>query len=297
MQRTMGATALRGGEHGKRSMTTARQPQRPVGELLREWRERRRLSQLAFAIQSGVSTRHLSFVETGRSAPSREMVLHLSEQLEVPLRERNQLLVAAGYAPAYAESALASPQMGVVRAAVRQVLAGHEPYPALAVDRNWNIVDANASIALFTEGAAAHLLEPPMNCLRIGLHPDGLAWRIVNLSEWRSHLLGRLQRQIARTGDPALVQIYDELRAYPYELPESEDELADANAIVVPLRIRDIRDRSRELTFFSTVTTFGTPLDITVEELSIESFFPADAETAAVLHERYASGMGGRRCD
>lgn len=295
MHSTMGATALRAGEHGKPSLVVTRQLERPVGELLREWRERRRLSQLAFAIQSGVSTRHISFVETGRSAPSREMVLHLSEQLEVPLRERNQLLVAAGYAPAYAESALDSPQMGVVRAAVRQVLAGHEPYPALAVDRNWTIVDANSSIALFTEGATAHLLESPANCLRIGLHPDGLAWRIVNLSEWRAHLLGRVQRQIARTADPRLVELYDELCAYPYEQSEHEDELPDTNAIVVPLRIRDIHDRSRELTFFSTVTTFGTPLDVTVEELAIESFFPADAETTAVLHERYASGMGGMR--
>lgn len=294
MRGTMNATAASAGGRDKRLMATGLQVQHPVGELLREWRERRRLSQLAFAIQAGVSTRHLSFVETGRSAPSREMLLHLSEQLEVPLRERNHLLVAAGYAPAYAESTLDSPQMGVVRAAVRQVLAGHEPYPALAVDRCWNIVDANSSIALFTEGAAAHLLEPPVNCLRLGLHPDGLAWRIVNLSEWRSHLLGRLQRQIARTADPGLVALYDELSAYPYEQPELSKELADSNTIVVPLRIRDIHHRKRELTFLSTVTTFGTPLDVTVEELAIESFFPADAETAAALHERYTGRMDNR---
>lgn len=286
MHGTMGTTATTASERGRRSAMTARQFQRPVGELLREWREHRRLSQLAFAIQAGVSTRHLSFVETGRSAPSREMVLHLAEQLEVPLRERNHLLVAAGYAPAYAESAFDSPQMAVVRTAVRQVLAGHEPYPALAVDRHWNIVDANASISLFTEGVAPHVLASPVNCLRIGLHPDGLARRIVNMGEWRAHLLGRVRRQVARSADPALVQLYDELCAYPYERVETEDELPESNTIVVPLRIQDIRHRGRELAFFSTVTTFGTPLDITVEELAIESFFPADAETAAALHER-----------
>lgn len=285
MHGTIDATIRGASERGERLVMATRQFQRPVGELLREWRENRRLSQLAFAIQAGVSTRHLSFVETGRSAPSREMVLHLAEQLEVPLRERNHLLVAAGYAPAYAESSLDSPQMAVVRSAVRQVLAGHEPYPALAVDRNWNIVDANASVALFTDGAAAHLLAPPANCLRIGLHPDGMARRIVNLDEWRSHLLGRLRRQIARSADAALIQLYDELNAYSYDRLEPEDELIDINTIVVPLRIRDTRHTGRELAFFSTVTTFGTPLDITVEELAIESFFPADAETAAVLRD------------
>lgn len=285
MQGTMGTTATNTSDRSGRTARPSRPLQRPVGELLREWREHRRLSQLAFAIQAGVSTRHLSFVETGRSAPSREMLLHLAEQLEVPLRERNHLLVAAGYAPAYVESAFDSPQMAVVRTAVRQVLAGHEPYPALAVDRNWNIIDANTSISLFTEGAAPHLLDSPANCLRIGLHPDGLARRIVNLGEWRTHLLGRLRRQIVRSADPALVELYDELCAYPYERPEPEDELPDANTIVVPLRIWDSRRRGRELAFFSTVTTFGTPLDITVEELAIESFFPANAETVAALHE------------
>src|SRR5215213_10129179 len=191
--------------------------QRPVGELLRQWRERRRRSQLDLALDAEVSTRHLSFVETGRSAPSREMVLRLAEQLELPLRERNRLLLAAGYAPVYSESSLDADQMTAVRAALRQVLAGHEPYPALVVDRSWNLVEANRSIALFTAGLPPELLAPPTNVLRASLHPDGMARRIVNLGEWRAHLLGRLRRQVAVTGDAALAELYAELRAYPCE--------------------------------------------------------------------------------
>jgi transcriptional regulator with XRE-family HTH domain len=259
-------------------VTTAQQLQRPVGELLREWRERRRLSQLELALDAEISTRHLSFVETGRSRPSREMVLHLAEQLDLPLRERNRLLLAAGYAPVYAETALNAPLLSEVRAAVRQVLRGHEPYPAVVVDRGWHLVDANASVALFTESVAPDLLEPPANVLRVSLHPEGMAPHIVNLGEWRAHLLGRLRRQVAQTADPELAQLYDELRAYPCDQPEIE--LPGPGAVVVPLRIRY---RGQELSFFSTVATFGTPLDITVAELVIESFFPADPDTAAVL--------------
>jgi len=253
--------------------------QRPVGALMRQWRERRRLSQLDLAMQADISTRHLSFVETGRSTPSRAMVLHLAEQLDVPLRERNGLLVAAGYAPVYAETALDDPQLSAVRAAVRQVLTGHEPYPAVVVDRQWTLVDANAGVALLTEGVAPELLAPPANALRVSLHPDGMAPRIVNLGEWRAHLLGRLRRQAAHTADPALVQLYDELRAYPCDQPEVE--LPGSGDIVVPLRLRHA---GRELAFFSTVATFGTPLDITVAELAIDAFFPADPATTAVLH-------------
>lgn len=257
---------------------------RLIGTLLREWRERRRLSQLDLALEAEVSTRHLSFVETGRSQPSREMVLHLAEHLDVPLRERNGLLLAAGYAPVYAETALDAPDaphMAAVRAAVRQVLAGHEPYPAVVVDRNWTIVDANAGIALLTEGVAPELLAPPANALRASLHPRGMAPRIANLGEWRAHLLGRLRRQVARTADAALAALYDELRAYPCAQPEPAIELPGPSDVVVPLRLRH---GDRELTFFSMVATFGTPLDVTVAELAIESFFPADSDTAAVLH-------------
>ena len=261
-------------------MTTAQHPQRPVGELLRQWRERRRMSQLDLALDAEISARHLSFVETGRSRPSREMILRLAEQLDLPLRERNHLLLAAGYAPVYGETALDAPQLSEVRAAVRQVLTGHEPYPAIVVDRRWNLVDANASVALFTDGVAQDLLTPPANVLRISLHPDGLALRIVNLGEWRTHLLGRLRRQVILTADPELTLLYDQLRAYPCDQPEPEAEPPGHGALVAPLRIRH---GGRELAFFSTVATFGTPIDITVAELVIESFFPADSATATLL--------------
>lgn len=265
---------------------TARQPPQSVGALLRQWRERRRLSQLALALQAEISTRHLSFVETGRSLPSREMVLHLAEQLALPLRERNHLLLAAGYAPVYTERALDAPPLAAVRAAVRQVLAGHEPYPAVVVDRGWNLVEANASLALFIDGVAPALLAPPVNVLRVSLHPDGMASRIINLGEWRAHLLSRLRHQIALTADPALADLAAELRAYPCAQPEPEVEIPGPGAIAVPLRIRH---GDRELAFLSIVATFGTPLDITVAELAIESFFPADAETATALHTLHAS--------
>jgi transcriptional regulator with XRE-family HTH domain len=256
--------------------------QRPVGELLRQWRQRRRLSQLELANQAGISSRHLSFVETGRSAPSREMLLHLAAQLQVPLRERNLLLLAAGFAPVYAQTAWDAPQLEAVRAAVRQVLTGHDPYPAVAVDRAWNLVDANASVALLTDTVAPELLAPPANALRLSLHPDGIAGRIVNLGEWRAHLLGRLRRQVALTGDPQLAQLHDELCGYPCDQPEPKLELPGPGVVAVPLRIRH---HDRELAFLSTVATFGTPLDVTVAELAIESFLPADPETAAVLHQ------------
>jgi transcriptional regulator with XRE-family HTH domain len=271
---------------------TAVRLQRPVGELLRQWRARRRLSQLELANQAEISTRHLSFVETGRSAPSRDMILHLAEQLEVPLRERNHLLLAAGFAPVYAETAWDAPQLSVVRAAVRQVLTGHEPYPAVVVDRAWNLVDANASVTLLTNEVAPELLTPPANVLRVSLHPDGMAGRIVNLGEWRAHLLGRLRRQVALSGDAQLAQLYDELRGYPSDQPEPKVELPGLGEVAVPLRIRH---HGRELAFLSTVATFGTPLDVTVAELAIESFFPADPDTAAVLHQRGPPGQGRLR--
>jgi transcriptional regulator with XRE-family HTH domain len=257
--------------------------QRLVGELLREWRERRRLSQLALALDAEISTRHLSFVETGRSTPSREMVLRLAEQLDVPLRDRNRLLLAAGYAPVYSEAPLESAPMAAVRAAIRQLLTAHEPYPAVVVDRSWSLVDANASVELFTADVRPDLLAPPANALRVSLHPEGMAPRIVNLGEWRAHLLGRLRRQIALTADPRLTALYDELRAYPCDQPEPELELPGSGDVVVPLRVRH---GDGELAFFSTVATFGTPVDVTVSELAIESFFPADAETAAALRTR-----------
>ena len=261
-------------------MAAVGQLPRPVGELLRQWREHRRLSQLELALEAEISARHLSFVETGRSLPSREMILRLADHLEVPLRERNHLLLAAGYAPVYAETELDSPRMLAVRQAVRQILSGHEPYPAVVIDGRWNLVEANESVALFTRDIPPELLAPPANVLRASLHPDGMATRIVNLGEWRAHLLGRLRRQVALTADPELAQLYQELRAYPCGQPEPEVEVPGPGDIVVPLRIRH---DGEELAFFGTVATFGTPLDITVAELVIESFFPADARTAAFL--------------
>jgi transcriptional regulator with XRE-family HTH domain len=260
--------------------TTTTQPLRPVGELLRQWRERRRLSQLDLALQTEISARHLSFVETGRSRPSRDLLLRLAEQLELPLRERNHLLLTGGYAPVYGQAPLDAPELAAVRAALRQVLAGHEPYPAVVVDRGWNLVDANASVALFLEQVPPDLLTPPANVLRVSLHPDGMAPHILNLGEWRGHLLARLRRQITLTADPALAELYGELRGYPCDQPEPEVELPGPGEVVVPLRIRH---GDRELSFLSIMASFGTPLDVTVAELAIESFFPADAETGHVL--------------
>lgn len=258
-------------------MTTA-VSRSPVGELLRQWRERRRISQLDLSIEADISTRHLSFVETGRSRPSRDMVLRLADSLDVPLRERNHLLLAAGYAPVYGEASLDAPQMAAVRQAIRLVLKAHEPFPAVVVDRAWNLVDANATIGLLTAGAAPQLLEPPVNVLRLSLHPDGVAPRIVNLGEWRAHLLARLRREIAVSGDERLIELLDELHEYPGHQPEVE--VPASGDVVVPLRIRS---EVGELRLLSTVATFGTPLDVTVAELSIESFFPANRQTAEAL--------------
>jgi transcriptional regulator with XRE-family HTH domain len=243
------------------------------GTLLRDWRRRRRLSQLDLALEAGVSARHLSFLETGRSRPSREMVLHLSEQLDVPLRDRNQLLLAAGFAPAYTEQALDAPDMTAVREALDRILKGHEPYPAVVVDRWWDLAGANAGVALLTARVAPHLLAPPANALRITLHPEGMAPHIRNLPEWRAHLLDRLRRQAAVTGDERLAALLAELSAYPggeATLP------ADEPGIAVPLRIDA---DGTELSFFSTISTFGTAVDITLAELAIEAFFPADEPT------------------
>lgn len=262
---------------------TAPYPRRPVGDLLREWRERRRLSQLELSIQANISTRHLSFVETGRSRPSSDMILHLSEHLDVPFRDRNRLLLAGGYAPVYAESGFDAPQMSAVTAAIRKVLTGHEPYPAAVVDRRWNLLDANSGLALFTQAVAPEMLAPPLNVLRFSLHPEGLAPRILNLGEWRAHLLARLRRQADLTADPDLQALHEELTAYPCDQPVPDVELPGPGDVVVPLHIRA---GGHELAFFSITAVFGTPLDITIAEIAIESFFPADPKTAEFLRSR-----------
>src|SRR5918997_5918158 len=253
----------------------------PLGELLRDWRVRRRMSQLDLALEAGVSARHLSFLETGRSRPSREMVMRLAEELAVPLRDRNSLLLAAGFAPAYRERPLEAPEMEPVRRAVAQVLTGHEPFPAAVVDRWWNLVAANRNVSVFLEGVAPELLEPPANVLRVSLHPDGMAPRIVNLAEWRGHLLDRLRREVAATADARLAELLAEVEAYPHPRDPAPPR-PPQGAIAVPLVVRH---GDRELAFFSTDATFGTAVDVTVAELSIEAFFPADAETATYLHQ------------
>jgi transcriptional regulator with XRE-family HTH domain len=251
-----------------------------AGELLREWRNRRRMSQLDLALEANVSTRHLSFVETGRSKPSREMVLTLADHLQVPLREQNTLLLAAGYAPAFTEVDLEDERMNPVREALDAILKGHEPYPAVIVDRQWEIVASNAAAGLLLQGVPEELVSPPANALRITLHPDGLAQRILNFDEWSGHLLARLHRQALLSQDPALAELERELLGYP-GVERSGGIAEPEEMLFVPLRLR-LPD-GPVLSLFSTVATFGTALDITLEELSIEAFFPADEATGDYL--------------
>jgi transcriptional regulator with XRE-family HTH domain len=259
-------------------------PLRPtVGALLREWRTRRRLSQLDLAGLTGVSTRHISFIETGRSRPSREMVLHLAEELEVPLRDRNALLLAAGHSPSYGSADFDSDAMRPVREALDHVLRSHEPYPALVVNRLWELVAANSALTPLLAGVSADLLTPPVNVLRVSLHPEGLAPRIANLEEWSAHLLHRLRRQFVLTRDARIGELYDELRSYPGVATEELVESEEAGALAVTLRLAI---DGGELCFLSTVTTFGTAVDITLAELSVEAFLPADEATATALRPR-----------
>ncbi len=262
-------------------MTTI-SPSAGVGDLLRGWRQRRRLSQLDLAVDAEVSARHLSFVETGRSKPSRELVLHLAEHLDVPLRERNSLLLAAGYSPAYAERSLDDAGMDPVREVLDRILQGHQPYPAVIVDRGWDLITANASaLGLFTEGVAGHLLEPPVNVYRLGLHPEGLAPRVRNFGEYSQHLVTQLRRDAALSGDARLAALVDEVRRYPGVL-DGPAELTDpARLLFLPIELEQA-DGS-VLSLFSTIATFGTALDVTLAELSIEQFFPADEATREAL--------------
>jgi transcriptional regulator with XRE-family HTH domain len=256
-----------------------------VGHLLRDWRTKRRMSQLDLANEAGISARHLSFVETGRSRPSREMVLHLADRLDVPLRERNALLMAGGFAPTFHATDFAAPEMQAVRDAVDRILAAHEPFPAILVDRQWNLVANNAAALLLVEGIAPELLEPPCNVLRASLHPKGLAPRIVNLDEWTAHILGNLRRQVAVTGDDALRDLADELAGYAKEMGVTDPrphEGPRSIAMTMQLRTDDAA-----LAFITMIATFGTALDITLTELALETFLPADAATVAVLQRRF----------
>lgn len=259
---------------------------RPIGDHLRTWWQRRHVSQLALACDAEISTKHLSFIETGRARPSRGMVLRLAERLDIPMRERNLLLVAAGYAPSFPERELGDPALAAGRLAVDLVLRGHEPNPALAVDRHWVLVAANRAVPPLLQGIDEKLLRPPVNVLRLSLHPAGLAPRTVNLPEWRAHVLARLRRDIDLTGDPVLVALAAELAAFaPDGAKWATGEYA-VPEVALPLRLRVAGE---VLSFLSTTTVFGTPIDVTLAELAIESFFPADQATAAALR-RLAGG-------
>lgn len=257
-----------------------------VGPLIREWRSRRRLSQLELSAQLGVSARHISFVETGRSGASRSLLLQFAEHLDVPLRARNELLLAAGYAPAFGQHRLDDGAMEPVRRAIDTVLTAHEPHPALAVDECWNVVAANLGTALLLEDVAPELLTAPPNVLRLTLHPDGLAPRVNNLPELRTSLLRKVERQATLSGDPRLSELYDELASYG-DASADTAHISD-DRVFLPVRLR--MSGGVELRLITTVTTFGTPLDTTVAGLSMESFFPADAETAEFLRRDAENG-------
>lgn len=255
----------------------------PVGDHLREWRRRRRMSQLDLASEAEISTRHLSFVETGRASPSREMLLRLAEQLDIPMRERNVMLVAAGYAPVFPERDLAAPELAAARAAIDVLLEGHKPYPAFALDRRWNVVASNGALPQLFDGVDPALLAPPVNVMRLSLSPRGLAPRIVNLPEWREHLFARLRRQIGLTADPELIALLEECRDYaksfaPARVPHAAKGPAE---MVIPIRVRLAGEVA---SFFTTTMVFGTSVEVTLSELALESFFAADAETATLVH-------------
>ncbi|BCM70693.1 MULTISPECIES: helix-turn-helix domain-containing protein [Streptomyces] len=253
-----------------------------VGPLLRAWRERRRISQLELALRADSSARHISFVETGRSRPSEEMVLRLAEQLEVPVRERNALLLAAGYAPRYPETPLDDPALDALRDGMERLIRGYEPYPALVVDATYTVVAANRGIARLLTGVAEELLAPAPNAMRLTLHPEGLAPRIRNLREWRGHLLAQMEREIALHRSDRLRALYEEVAAYPVpEEPPGAEPAEPVAYFALPMRIEH---DGRILSFVSSISTFNTPMDVTVAELAIETFLPADPATAAYLH-------------
>ncbi|MGW4505959.1 helix-turn-helix domain-containing protein [Streptomyces sp. NPDC004436] len=257
-----------------------------VGTLLRAWRERRGISQLELAGRADSSSRHISFIETGRSRPSEEMVLRLADHLDVPMRERNSLLFAAGYAPRYAHTALDDPTMGTLREGIQRLLTGYEPYPALVVNATYEVVAANAGITMLLDGLPEHLLTPPLNAMRITLHPEGLAPRIRNLREWRGHLLHQMERQIALARSEPLRALYEEVSAYPVlERPGDGPPLEPVAAIALPLVIEH---DGHVLSFVSSIATFNTPMDVTVAELAIETMLPADPATV-----KYLRSLGG----
>jgi len=264
---------------------------RPVGVQLREWRQRRRMSQLDLACDADISTRHLSFVETGRAAPSREMLLRLVERLDVPLRERNSLLLAGGFAPMFKERRLDDPELDAARRAIELLLKGHGPYPALAIDRHWQLAMMNDAVAPLLDGVAAELLQPPVNVLRLSLHPRGLAPRIVNFAEWRAHLLARLHSEIVASADAQLEALMHELCGYPVPPDPGPAAAVEIAGVAVPFQLRTA---DGVLSFIGTTTVFGTPVDITLSELALETFFPADEATGRALQRAAAARADAR---
>ncbi|GAA2095941.1 helix-turn-helix transcriptional regulator [Streptomyces albiaxialis] len=263
---------------------TAPPDDRPLGTLLRGWRERAGFSQLELALRADSSARHISFIETGRTAPSREMVLRLADTLDVPVRERNALLLAAGFAPAFPATPLDDPSLGTLRGHLERMVAAYEPYPAIVVDGVYDVIAANRGVATLAEGVAPHLLEPPLNAMRLTLHPEGLAPRIRNLPEWRGHLLDQMSRQLALHRSPGLRAVYEEVEAYP--LPPGSEERAERTGNGSPFALpMQIEHGGEVLSFLSTIATFNTPVDVTVSELAVETLLPADPATAKALQE------------
>ncbi|HMK11574.1 MAG TPA: helix-turn-helix transcriptional regulator [Acidimicrobiales bacterium] len=258
-------------------------PKQAVGTLVRDWRARRHRSQLDLALEVGVSARHLSFVETGRSTPSPELVLALAEGLDVPLRERNTLLLAAGYAPRYQETSLDDPAMAMMHAAIQRLLDAHDPYPGLVIDRHWNVVLTNRAATALVAGLPVDLLGPPLNVYRVCLHPAGLASRTRNFPAWASYLLHQLRRSVVLTNDPSLAALQDEVNAYPNVAALASTQggpVWEDPPILVPV---ELERSGAVVSLFTTLTTFGTPRDITLDELAVELFFPADEATAELL--------------
>jgi transcriptional regulator with XRE-family HTH domain len=258
-----------------------------IGELLRGWRERRRLSQLDLAYDTEISQKHLSFIELGRSSPSREMILRLSEQLEIPLRERNVLLAAGGFASVFPERSLDDESLSPARKAVDLILEGLEPNPSFAVDRHWTLVAANNAASIFNDEVDPELLKASANMLRICLHPRGFTPRVINYEQWRKNVLEYLHKQVQATADNFLIELYDELKSYPKPkrlIDTSTEKEIDYSGFAIPLRLMG---NDGELSFISTLTVFGTPIDVTVSELAIETFFPADEKTAEALRKRH----------
>jgi transcriptional regulator with XRE-family HTH domain len=257
-----------------------------VGSFLRDWRQRRRMTQLELALSAGISARHLSFVETGRSKPGRDMLLRVAEHLNIPYRERNQILLVAGHAPAFPERPLQDPALAPVRVAIDRILDAHEPFPGIAFDRGWNLVAANAPASMMVEGVDLDpsLLEPPVNVLRLGLHPRGIAPYIVNLAHWRAHFLGRLAQQIVVTGDAELKTLMDELAKYPAGEGDGVGAAeSGVSEILGPVRVRV--PAGGEWSLFGMFASFDTPFEVTTSELALELLFPADSATQEALEK------------